>query len=52
VLNWARKKQAEEAERSRLAETNPTMKTLIAQLKEKEDQIEMVKILLKSETKA
>jgi len=52
VLNWARKKQAEEAERDKLAETNPTMKSLIAQLKEKEDQIEMVKILLKSETKA
>jgi hypothetical protein len=52
VLNWARKKQAEEAERDKLAETNPTMKSLIAQLKEKEDQIEMVKILLKSEVKA
>jgi hypothetical protein len=52
VLDWARKKQAEEAERNRLAETNPTMKSLIAQLKEKEDQIEMVKILLKNEVKA
>jgi hypothetical protein len=51
VLDWARKKQAEEAERNRLAETNPTMKSLIAQLKEKEDQIEMVKILLKNEVK-
>jgi hypothetical protein len=51
VLDWARKKQAEEAERNRLAETNPTMKILIAQLKEKEDQIEMVKILLKNEVK-
>jgi hypothetical protein len=52
VLDWARKKQAEEALRNKLAETNPTMKSLVEQLKEKEDQIEMVKILLKSETKA
>lgn len=52
VLDWARKKQAEEAERNSLAETNPTLKALIEQLKEKEYQIEMVKILLKSETKA
>jgi hypothetical protein len=51
VLNWARKKQAEEAERDKLAETNPTLKALIEQLKEKEDQIEMVKILLKNEVK-
>jgi hypothetical protein len=52
VLDWARKKQAEEAERDKLAETNPTLKALIEQLKEKEDQIEMVKILLKNEVKA
>jgi hypothetical protein len=51
VLDWARKKQAEEAEKDRLAETNPTLKALIEQLKEKEDQIEMVKILLKNEVK-
>ena len=51
VLDWARKKQAEEAERNSLAETNPALKALIEQLKEKQDQIEMVKILLKSETK-
>jgi len=52
VLAWARKKQAEEALLNQLAETNPMMKSLVEQLKEKQDQIEMVKILLKSETKA
>jgi hypothetical protein len=51
VAKWA-EEQKHEDERDRLAETNSTIKCLVDQLKEKEDQIEMVRILLKSEVKA
>ena len=48
LLDWALKKRAEEWERERLAESNPTIKDLLNQIKEKEDQIKMVQTLLKS----
>ena len=48
LLDWARKKRAEEWETERLAESNPTIKDLVNQIKEKQDQIKMVQTLLKS----
>jgi hypothetical protein len=48
LLDWARKKRDEEFERDRLAQSNPAIKDLLNQVKEKEDQIKMVMTLLKS----
>ena len=48
LLEWARKKRKEEIERDRLAETNPAIKDLIEQIKQKEEQIKMVQTLLTS----
>lgn len=48
LLDWARVKRAEELERERLAESNPTIRDLLSQIKEKEEQIKMVQTLLKS----
>ena len=48
LLEWARKKRAEEFEREQLAQTNPAIKDLVEQIKHKEDQIKMVQTLLKS----
>lgn len=49
LLDWARKKRDEEMERDLLAATNPTIKDLLEQIKEKEDQIQMVMNLIKKE---
>jgi hypothetical protein len=49
LLDWARKKRDEEMERDLLAATNPTIKDLLEQIKEKEDQIKMVMNLIKKE---
>ena len=49
LLDWARKKRNEEMERDLLAATNPTIKDLLEQIKEKEDQIKMVMTLIKKE---
>jgi hypothetical protein len=49
LLDWARKKRDEEMERDFLAATNPTIKDLLEQIKEKEDQIQMVMNLIKKE---
>ena len=49
LLDWARKKRDEEMERDLLAATNPTIKDLLEQIKEKEDQIKMVMTLIKKE---
>ncbi len=51
LLDWARKKRAEEIERDFLAATNPTVKDLIRQIEEKEEQIRIVQTLLKEEVK-
>lgn len=48
VLKWAEKKMFEEYARERLAETNPTIKDLVNQIKDKEEQIKMVQTLLNS----
>lgn len=48
LLDWAKQKRIEEWERERLAETNPAVKDLVNQIKEKEEQIKMVTALLKS----
>jgi len=48
ILKWAEKKMLEEAERNRLAETNPAIKDLISQIKQKEEQIDMIQTLLNS----
>ena len=49
LLDWAREKRNEEMERDLLAATNPTIKDLLEQIKEKEDQIKMVMTLIKKE---
>ena len=51
LLEWARKKRNEELELERLAETNPAIKDLVNQIKDKEEQIKIVQTLLKEEVK-
>jgi len=51
ILKWAEQKMLEEAERNKLAETNPTVKDLMNQIKEKEEQIRIVQALIKEEVK-
>jgi len=51
ILKWAEKKMQEELERERLAETNPTIKDLLNQIKQKEEQISIVQTLIKEEAK-
>jgi len=51
LLDWARQKRDEEVATLKLAETNPTIKDLLNTIKQKQDQIEMVKILMKNEVK-
>ena len=48
LLAWARQKRAEEQELEKLAETNPTIKDLVEQIKMKQEQIKMVQTLLNS----
>ena len=51
LLEWARKKRNEELEMQQLAETNSTIKDLVNQVKEKQEQIRIVQSLLKEEVK-
>jgi len=51
TLRWAEKKMNEELENERLAETNPTIKSLLEEMNKHKNQIEMVKILMKNEAK-
>jgi hypothetical protein len=51
ILRWAEQKMLEEAERNKLAETNPAIKDLMNQIKEKEEQISIVQSLVKEEVK-
>jgi hypothetical protein len=51
ILMWAEKKMQEEAERERLAETNPTIRDLMDQIKQKEEQLRIVQTLIKEEKK-
>ena len=47
LLEWARQKKSEEEELKRLAQTNPAVKDLINQIKEKEEQLKIVQTLIK-----
>ena len=49
LLDWARKKRDEEIKIDLLAAVNPTIKDLLDQIKEKEDQIQMVMNLIRKE---
>jgi hypothetical protein len=51
LLEWARKKRDEDLERERLAQTNPVIKDLVNQIKDKEEQIYVVQALIKEEVK-
>ena len=51
LLEWARKKRNEELDIERLAQTNPVIKDLVNQIKDKEEQIKVVQTLLKEEVK-
>jgi hypothetical protein len=50
LLDWAKKKRDEEFELEALAQTNPTIKDLLETIKQKEEQISIVKTLIKKET--
>lgn len=50
VLEWARRKYREELESEELAKTNPAINDLVDQIKEKQNQLEMVKTLLKKDS--
>jgi len=50
LLNWARTKKQEETHLADLAKNNPVVKDLVDQIKQKEEQLRMVQILLKPET--
>jgi hypothetical protein len=49
LLIWARKQREEELALENLAQTNPTIKDLVEQVKIKQDQIKMVQTLIKKE---
>jgi hypothetical protein len=51
LLEWVRKKRDEDLEVERLAETNSTIKDLVNQVKEKQEQIRIVQALVKEEVK-
>jgi len=51
VLEWAKQKMLEEAERNKLAETNPAINDLMKQIKDKEEQVRIVQTLIKEEVK-
>ncbi len=49
ALEWARRKRREELELEELAKTNPAINDLVNQIKEKQNQLEMVKTLIKKD---
>jgi len=49
ILKWAEKKMLEEAERKKLAETNPTIRDLMNHINQKEEQLSIVLALIKEE---
>jgi hypothetical protein len=49
LLDWARQKRQEELELVALAESNTAIKDLLDTIKQKQDQLEMVKVLIKKE---
>ena len=48
LLDWARKKRDEEFELQELAKTHPSIKDLVNDIENKQDQIKMIKTLIKS----
>ena len=50
ILDWAKKKRNEEMEIEALAETNPTIRDLLETIKQKEEQLSIVRTLIKKET--
>jgi hypothetical protein len=51
LLDWARQKRDEEAAILKLAETNLTIKKLLAEMNKYKDQIDMISVLIKEEVK-
>jgi hypothetical protein len=51
LLDWAERKRNEERELESLAETNPTIKDLMDQIKQKQEQIKVVQTLIKQDVK-
>lgn len=49
LLDWARKKRDEEMILNRLAESNPTIKDLVNQIKDKQEQLKIVQTLIQKE---
>lgn len=49
LLEWARQKRDEELYINRLAETNPTIKDLVKQIKDKQEQLKIVQTLIQKE---
>ena len=49
LLDWAKQKRDEELMMNALAESNPAIKDLMDTIKQKQEQLEMVRILLKKE---
>jgi hypothetical protein len=49
LLDWTRKKRDEELELEVLAQTNPTIRDLLDTIKQKQEQITIVKALIKHE---
>ena len=49
LLDWARQKRQEELELEVLANSNPTIKDLMETIKQKQEQISIVKALIKKE---
>ena len=49
LLDWAKKKRDEEKELEELAQTNPTIRDLLDTIKQKEEQITIVRTLIKKE---
>jgi hypothetical protein len=49
LLDWAKKKRDEEMELEALAQTNPTIRDLLDTIKQKEEQMTIVRTLIKKE---
>ena len=51
ILKWAEQKMREEYELNTLADKHPSIRDLVNQIKEKEEQLKVVQTLLKEEVK-
>ena len=48
LIEWARKKRNEELTLNKMAQEHPTIKDLVGQIKEKQEQIKMIQTLINS----